>query len=146
MRDADASGNSAARDMTHGGATASDRMGKVADAIAQNVVLQAVARIASALLIPAVLWVASEILSLEKRMSTSEASQSAISGRLETIESATRAGAAADSQALASVAVLQAGQQHTLQMLGVIADNLRRVERRLDDMMTRQTQLNSRDR
>lgn len=120
------------------------RIERAAKSVAQNVMLQAVARAGMALAIPAVIWLASEILSLEKRQAAAEATQSQISNRLENIEAATRAGAAADSQAVASVAVLQAGQQHTLQMLGTITDNLHRVERRLDDMLARQAALPSR--
>lgn len=114
------------------------RIERAAEAIAQNVLLQAVSRAAMALSVPLVVWVASEILSLEKRLTASETAQSSISSRLENIESAARAGAVSDAQAVASVAVLTAGQQHTNQMLGVITDNLRRVERRLDDFVLRQ--------
>lgn len=114
-----------------------DKVGKVAGAIAQNLLLMAVARVAMALALPAIIWFAGEVISLERRLTTSEAVQAAISSRLEDIEAAARVGAAADNQSLASVAVLQAGQQHTLQMLGVITDNLRRVERRLDDVISR---------
>lgn len=115
----------------------SPRIEKAAEIVAQNIVLQAVSRAAMALSLPVIAWVASEILSLEKRMTICETTQSAISAKLETIEESARAGAASDAQAVASVAVLTAGQQHTLQMLGVIADNQRRLERRLDEYVMR---------
>jgi hypothetical protein len=119
------------------GPVMSQHIKKAAEIVAQNVLLQAVSRAAMALSLPVIAWAASEILSLEKRMTASETTQSMIAGRLATIEESARAGAASDGQAAASVAVLTAGQQHTLQMLGVITDNLRRLERRLDDYVIR---------
>lgn len=113
------------------------RIEKAAEAIAQNVILQAFSRAAMALSVPLIAWAASEILSLEKRMTVGETVQASISANLSTIEEALRAGTSSDAQAVASVAVLTAGQQHTLQMLGVIADNQRRIERRLDDYVMR---------
>lgn len=113
------------------------RIEKAAEQIAQNVLLQAIATFAMALSFPVIAWAASEILSLEKRVTVMEATQSSIVSKLSTIEESTRAGLASDAQAVASVAVLTAGQQHTVQMLGVITDNLRRLERRLDDYVLR---------